>query len=129
MIKRNKALFYFPSGSGRTFPIGLLFSFSCGLWQAQKGKAKRAAPSPVQLTLASIPGGQCKGFFGLDKRPDCLDFPPLQSDLEWAGRTCPDKRSTTLKGRIVMKNWQLAAILSAAAFGMYLLFWLNMTSR
>jgi len=35
----------------------------------------------------------------------------------------------TLKGRTTMKNWQLAAILSAAALGMYLLFWLNMTTR
>jgi hypothetical protein len=29
----------------------------------------------------------------------------------------------------MMKNWQLGALLSAVAVMMYLLFWLNMTTR
>jgi len=94
----------------------------------------RAAPPGKREVLASIPRRRCKGFFTLDKRPNSLDFPGLRSNYptipQGPGGRPPSPTSDPRRKELkMMKNWQLGAILAVAAVTMYVLFWLNMTTR
>ena len=94
---------------------------------------KHPAQTGVQCILATIPGGRCKGFFTLDKRPNSLDFPAFPPNLdgsaEQAAAHAGWRREYKDRKDGNMKNWQLGAILAAVAVIMYGLFWLNMTTR